>query len=83
MPAKSKTQQRLFGMVHAHQKGELDMSSLPADLASKVKEVASSMKKTDAKKMAKTKHKGLPEEIKEQAKTLTFKQFLQEVQSNT
>lgn len=82
MPAKSKTQQRLMGMVHAYQKGELDTSDMSADLKKKIKEIAGSMSKTDSKKFAETKHKGIPEEVKE-AKTLTFKQYLQEVSSNT
>lgn len=55
MPSKSKSQQRLMGMVHAYQKGELKNAS------KQVKDMAKSMKKKDAKKFAKTKHKGLPE----------------------
>ena len=58
MPAKSKAQQRFFGMVRAAQKGEMDNPS------SEVLDAADSISVKDAKKMAKTKHKGLPE-IKE------------------
>ena len=51
----SKSQQRFFGMVRATQKGETKAPS------SEVARVASSIKKSDAKDFAKTKHKGLPE----------------------
>ena len=55
MPAKSKSQQRFFGMVRAAQKGELKNPS------SEVADVADDISVKDAKKFAKTKHKGLPE----------------------
>ena len=51
----SKKQQRFFGMVRATQKGETKAPS------SEVARVASSIKKSDAKDFAKTKHKGLRE----------------------
>jgi hypothetical protein len=54
MPAKSKAQQRFFGMVRAAQKGE--GASSP-----EVAKVADEISNKDAKKFAKTKHKGLPE----------------------
>ena len=54
MPAKSKSQQRFFGMVRAAQKGE--GASSP-----EVAKVADEISDKDAKKFAKTKHKGLPE----------------------
>lgn len=71
MPAKSKSQQRLMGMVHAYQKD----GSLPDDkeLAAKVKEVAKSISKKDAKDFAETKHKKLPE-VKE---GMSFKHFFE------
>ena len=56
--AKSKSQQRFFGMVRAAQKGEMDNPS------SEVLDAADSMKVGDVKKFAKTKHKGLPEKKK-------------------
>ena len=71
MPAASKSQQRLMGMVHSYKKGELDTSGIDPDLLKKVKEIASGIKKTSAKEFAKTKHKGLPE-VKE-AQNITFK----------
>ena len=63
MPAKSKAQQRFFGMVRAAQKGE--GASSP-----EVAKVADEISDKDAKKFAKTKHKGLPEkkEVKEEKK---------------
>lgn len=59
MPAKSKAQQRFMGMVHAYQKGELK------DAPKSVKKAAKSMTKKAAKDFAETKHKGLPEKVKE------------------
>ena len=56
--AKSRAQQRFFGMVRAAQKGEMDNPS------SEVLDAADSMKVDDVKKFAKTKHKGLPEKKK-------------------
>lgn len=73
MPSKSKSQQRLFGMVHAFQKGELDAEDMPPSLAAKVKDVAGSISKKAAKDFAKTKVKNKPEHVKE---NLTFKTFL-------
>jgi hypothetical protein len=55
MPAVSKKQQRFFGMVRAAQKGEMKNPS------SEVLDVADDISVKDAKKFAKTKHKGLPE----------------------
>lgn len=59
MPAKSKAQQRLFGMVHAYQKGELENPS------EEIKNIADHISYKDAKKFAKTKHKKLPEKVDE------------------
>ena len=53
--AKSKSQQRFFGMVRATQKGEMEKAS------PEVSKAAASMSKSDVKDFAKTKHKGLPE----------------------
>ena len=61
--AKSKSQQRLFGMVHAYNKGELNKSDIDPDLYSKVKKIASGMTDKDAKKIAKTNHDDLPEKV--------------------
>lgn len=62
MPAKSKEQQRLFGMVHAYQKGELKNPS------KEVKDIAKSISYDDAEDFAETKHKGLPNKVKKSAK---------------
>ena len=77
MPAKSKSQQRLMGMVHAYKKGELDMSDMSAAMKKKIKKIAATIKDEDSKKFAETKHKGLPE-VKE-ARNITFKEFLVEM----
>ena len=57
MPAKSKAQQRLMGMVHAAQQGEKPASP-------KVAKLAKSMTKKSATDFASTKHKGLPNKKK-------------------
>ena len=55
MPAVSESQQRLFGMVHAYQKGKLKHAP------KKIRDVAKHISKEDAKHFAETKHDGLPE----------------------
>ena len=55
MPALSKKQQKFFGIVRAIQKGE------HAPTTPETAKAAADMKKTDVKKFASTKHKGLPE----------------------
>ena len=55
MPALSKKQQRFFGIVRAIQKGE------QAPTTPETAKAAADMKKSDVKKFASTKHKGLPE----------------------
>jgi len=62
MPAKSKSQQRLFGMVHAYQKGELKNPS------KEIKDIANSISDKDAEDFAETKHKGLPNRVKKSKK---------------
>ena len=73
MPAKSKSQQRFFGMVRAAQKGELENPS------PEVADVADDISVKDAKKFAKTKHKGLPEKktVDEEA---SYKDFVKKAQ---
>jgi hypothetical protein len=60
MPAQSKAQQRFMGMVHAAQKGDMENPS------PEVAKAADSMSDKDAKDFASTKHKGLPDHVKEQ-----------------
>jgi Protein of unknwon function (DUF3008) len=62
MPATSKSQQRLMGMVHAYNKGEL--GKVAPSLLKKIKTMAKSMKKKDVKDFAKTKHEDLPKKVK-------------------
>jgi hypothetical protein len=57
--AKSKAQQRFFGMAHALQKGK----KIPG-ASTELKQVAKSMGKKDVKDFAKTKHKNLPTHVK-------------------
>ena len=61
--AVSKKQQKFFGIVRAIQKGEIEPTT------PETAEAARNMKKSDVKKFASTKHKGLPErkEVKEES----------------
>ena len=59
MPAKSKAQQRLFGMVDAYKKGDLKHAS------KKIKDIADEMDSGEVKKFAKTKTHNLPETVDE------------------
>lgn len=59
----SKSQQRLFGMVHAYNKGDLKKSDVNSDLYDKVKKIANGMTQDDAEDMAKTDHSDLPEKV--------------------
>jgi hypothetical protein len=62
MPATSQQQQKLMGIVHALQKGDIK----PSKVSAKAKELAKSMKPSDVTKFAGTKHKGLPKKIKKE-----------------
>ena len=74
MPAKSKSQQRLFGQVHKCKKE----GSCSSD---KVKEIASSISDKDAKDFAKTKHKGLPDKVeKPKSRFSSFKEHLDKME---
>src|SRR3989304_4840312 len=77
MPAVSKSQQRLFGAVHACQKTRKCAS--PA-----VKKTAKSIKAKDAEDFASTKHKGLPnkkEKDKKDESRLSFSNLWERIQS--
>lgn len=63
--ATSKAQQRLFGMVRAYQKGELDTNRLPKGLRKKISTMAKTISKKDVVDFASTKLKNLPEKIDE------------------
>lgn len=58
MPAKSKQQQKFFGVVKAMQKGDIPKKGSAG-------KVAKDMSKKDVDKYASTKHKGLPKKVKE------------------
>lgn len=62
MPAKSVSQARLFGMAHAYQTGELRHAS------PEVRRIAESVSKQDVLDFAHTKHRGLPDHVKEAGK---------------
>ena len=62
MPSVSKQQQKFMGIVRAIQKGDV-----PASKFSKAaRDAAKDMSKSDVKKFAKTKHKGLPKKVKQE-----------------
>jgi hypothetical protein len=61
MPATSKSQQKLMGIVHAIQKGEAD----PKDFSKGAQQMAKDMKPADVKDFASTKQKGLPDKKSE------------------
>ena len=58
MPAKSKQQQKFFGVVKAMQKGDIPKKGSAG-------KVAKDMSKKDVDKMSSTKHKGLPKKVNE------------------
>ena len=72
--AVSKKEQRFFGMVRAAQKGE--GASSP-----EVAKVADEISNKDAKKFAKTKHKGLPEKKKMKEETSTYEKLKKKIGS--
>lgn len=94
--AKSKSQQRLMGMVYAYKKGKLDLDDLPSSLADKIKSISDGEKRKtgdkrrktkgmnigDVKDFAQTKHKGLPEKVKEHIIT-KFDSFINESKTIT
>lgn len=59
MPALSRSQQRLFGMIHAWQKGKLKKAP------KKIKSLAKRIDPQSAKDFAETKHEDLPEKVAE------------------
>jgi hypothetical protein len=69
MPAKSKSQQKLFGMALALERGKMPKSKA----SKKVKAISKGMSEEEIEKYAKTKHKGLKEN-----RALSFTEFLNE-----
>lgn len=66
MSAKSEQQQRLMGIVRALQTGAMK----PSKASKQAQAMAKSMKKSDVKDFASTKHKGLPKKVKKEEMTL-------------
>ncbi len=62
MPSVSKQQQKFMGIVRAIQKGDAPASNFSKD----ARDAAKDMSKSDVKKFAKTKHKGLPKKVKQE-----------------
>jgi hypothetical protein len=72
MPAKSKQQQKFFGVVKAMQKGDIPKKG-------EAGEVADDMSKKEVDKYAGTKHKGLPKKVKQETmKTSRLKEIIRE-----
>ena len=86
MPAQSKSQQKLMGIVHAIQKGEAD----PKDFSKDAQQMAKDMKPKDVKDFASTSHKGLPDEkkkeeikkLKERIRTLVREKMMREASTS-
>lgn len=74
MPARSKTQQRLMGQALAYKRGEIKSKDLNPQYADEIKELSKSMTEKQLRDFAKTKHKNLPEKVKE-GKILNFNSF--------
>jgi len=68
MPAKSKAQQRLFGLVRAYQKGKVPSSKV----SSKIKKIAKSVSPADAEKYASTPTADLKEVLAEVMRSPTY-----------
>lgn len=66
MPAGSKAQQRLFGLVKAVKAGKVKSSTVSPE----VKKIAKDMSTKEIDKFAATKHKGLPEKKKKTEESL-------------
>ena len=81
MPSVSKQQQKFFGLVRALQKGDVS----PSSVSKKARDAAKDMKKSDVKKFASTKHKGLPRKVKGETKVKSLikkmvREMLDEIQ---
>lgn len=78
MPATSKSQQKLMGIVHAIQKGDAD----PKDFSKSAQDMAKDMKPGDVKDFASISHKGLPdkkEAIKEKIRSMIREKMMKEM----
>lgn len=77
MPARSKTQQRLFGQALALKRGKIKMSDLDPRWAQEITNLSDSMSVKKLRDFARTKHKNLPEKV-EETKILDFIGFINE-----
>ena len=75
MPAKSKAQQRFFGMVDAVQKGEMPKK----DASKSVRKAADSMTRKEVKKFASTKTNKLPDHVKNEQIERIIKESIRKV----
>ena len=82
MPAQSKSQQKLMGIVHAIQKGDAN----PKDFSKGAQQMAKDMDPKDVKDFASTSHKGLPDtkdeeikKLKERIRTLVREKMMREM----
>jgi hypothetical protein len=73
MPSTSVAQQKLMGMAYALKKGEMD----PEEASQEVKDLADSMTLKQLKDFASTKHKGLPDHVKESEEKKSKKHVLE------
>lgn len=71
MPATSKKQQKFFGIVRSIQKGDAKASEFSKDAQDAAKRIS----KSDVKKYAKTKHKGLPQKVKKEILSRLKKEY--------
>lgn len=65
MPSTSKSQQRLMGVAYAVKSGSMKLADVDADYREAVKDLVDGMSLKSLKDFAETKHKGLPERVKE------------------
>jgi hypothetical protein len=81
MPAVSKSQQKLMGIVHAIQKGDAD----PKDFSKGAQDMAKDMKPSDVKDFASTSQKGLPnkadeiKQLKEKIRAIIREKMMREM----
>lgn len=76
MPARSKSQQRLFAMVHAYNKGELHCGSR---LRKRIAALSKRISDEDARHFAETRHTGLPERTEKKAQVMVRPDVLQDM----
>lgn len=72
----SKAQQRLMGQAYAYKKGELKSKDLNPKYADEIKDLSKSMTKKQLKDFASTKHKNLPNKVKE-SRIMKFESFIE------